>query len=228
MDLLGAALPNIMFIVGILAVGLGLGIELKVVSLNKEIDKRGRVGAFVAGLVLICVSVVMYLNPSLADRSQQAEAEVNGATAAPTLSQAAAIAAPPPTEPPAPIQAVATAAPPPTEPPQATQTPPPTQTPTVAPAAPAPAAPEPAKPPGPAEPVAPGSSVLVPDLHGKDDKAARDALTRAGLKPQKAETCTGADTVEPKPKKGRVQCQNPPAGQAVVAGATVEYVLAKK
>ena len=208
MDLLGAALPNIMFIVGILAVGLGLGIELKVVSLNKEIDKRGRVGAFVAGLVLISVSVVMYLNPSAADRGQQAQADVNQSAAAPALSQAAATAAPP-TEPPAPIQAAATAAPPPTEMPL--PTPVPTAVPTLTPV-----------------PTATVVTVPVPDLHDMDDKAVQRALVAAGLKPQKAETCTGADTVEPKPKKGRVQCQNPPAGQAVVAGTTVEYVLAKK
>ncbi len=211
MDLLGAALPNIMFIVGILAVGLGLGIELKVVSLNKEIDKKGRVGAFVAGVVLIAVSVIMYLNPSLADRTQEASVGAQQAAAAQAPSQAAATAAPP-TEAPAPIQAAATAAPP-------TVAPAPTQTPTTLDT---PAAPEFAA------PVAPSSEVLVPDLHGKDDKAARDALTKAGLKPQKAETCTRADAVDPKAKKGRVQCQNPPAGQAVVAGTTVEYVLAKK
>jgi hypothetical protein len=195
MDLLGAALPNIMFIVGILAVGLGLGIELKVVSLNKEIDKKGRVGAFVAGIVLIAVSVIMYLNPSLADRTQEASVGAQQSVAAQAPNQAAATAAPP-TEAPVSIQAPAPIA---TE--IATLTPVPTAT---------------------------VISILVPDLHDKDDKAARDALTKAGLKAQKAETCTGADTVDPKPKKGRVQCQNPPAGQAVVAGTTVEYVLAKK
>lgn len=199
MDLLGAALPNIMFIVGILAVGLGLGIELKVVSLNKEIDKRGRVGAFVAGIVLIAVSVMMYLNPSLADRTQETSVGAQQAVAAQVPNQTAATAAPP-TEAPAPIQAAVTAATP-TAAPIATLTPVPTAT---------------------------VITVLVPDLRDKDDKAARDALTKAGLKPQKAETCTRADAVDPKAKKGRVQCQNPSAGQAVAPGSTVEYVLAKK
>jgi hypothetical protein len=203
MDLLGAALPNIMFIVGILAVGLGLGIELKVVSLNKEIDKKGRVGAFVAGIVLISVSVMMYLNPSLADRTQEASIGAQQAVAAQAPNQAAATAAPP-TEAPAPVQAAATAAPP-------TPAPIATEMATLTPV-----------------PTATVITILVPDLHDKDDKAARDALTKAGLKPQKAETCTRADAVDLKAKKGRVQCQNPPAGQAVVAGTTVEYVLAKK
>ena len=43
MEFLGGALPNVMFIIGILAIGLGLGIELKLVALNKEIDKTGRI-----------------------------------------------------------------------------------------------------------------------------------------------------------------------------------------
>jgi hypothetical protein len=52
MDFLGGALPNVMFIIGILAIGLGLGIELKLVPLNKEIDRTGRIGAMVVGTVL--------------------------------------------------------------------------------------------------------------------------------------------------------------------------------
>src|SRR3954447_26220838 len=79
MDLLGAALPNVMFIVGILAIGLGLGIELKIVSLNKEIDKGGRIGAFVVGIMLIAVSVMMYLNPSIANRGQAGATAVSAA-----------------------------------------------------------------------------------------------------------------------------------------------------
>jgi PASTA domain-containing protein len=210
MDLLGAALPNIMFIVGILAVGLGLGIELKVVSLNKEIDKKGRIGAFVAGIVLIGGSLVLYLNPSLANRGQATKAEVNAAAVAPQPTQAPAAAL-------APAQA-ATAAPPPTQ-----------ASPTAA-AVPT-QAPTPTSRPAPAPALAPTAAVLgvlVPDLHDKDDKGARDALTKAGLKPQKAEHCTGTNTVDPKPKKNRVQCQSPPAGQVVAAGTTVQYVIAGK
>lgn len=41
MEFLGGALPNVMFIIGILAIGLGLGIELKLVALNKEITRPG-------------------------------------------------------------------------------------------------------------------------------------------------------------------------------------------
>ncbi|MBE7553728.1 MAG: hypothetical protein HS126_21895 [Anaerolineales bacterium] len=49
MDFLGGALPNIMFIVGIIAIGIGLGIELKVVEIKSEISKGGRLVAFSGG-----------------------------------------------------------------------------------------------------------------------------------------------------------------------------------
>jgi PASTA domain len=221
MDLLGAALPNVMFIVGILAVGLGLGIELKVVSLNKEIDKKGRVGAFAVGIALIGASVTMYLNPSLANRGQAAKAEVSAAAAAaqPTQAPAAAVAPTQTATAQQPTQAPPTAAAAPAQAPAPTSTP-----------APAPAL-APTSTPAPAPALAPTAVVLgvrVPSLHDKDDKGARDALIKAGLKPQKAEHCTGTDTADPKPKKGRVQCQNPPAGQVVAAGTIVQYVIAGK
>ena len=70
MDFLGGALPNVMFIVGVLAIGLGLGIELKLVPLNKEIDKIGRIGAILLGAILVASSLFIYLNPSFANRPQ--------------------------------------------------------------------------------------------------------------------------------------------------------------
>lgn len=224
MDLLGAALPNIMFIVGILAVGLGLGIELKVISLNKEIDKTGRIGAFVAGLVLIGASVILYLNPSLANRNQTANAEAVPTVIAPAPTQAIAAAAAQPTQAPAPTStAVPAQAPAPTSTAIPTQAPAPTSTaiPTKAPAPTSTAVPTKA----PAPTQTPVLGVVVPNLHGKDDKGARDTLTKAGLKPQKVERCTGADKGDPKTKKNRVLCQNPSSGQTVAAGTTVEYVI---
>ena len=120
MDFLGGALPNVMFIVGMLAIGLGLGIELKLVPLNKEIDKTGRVGAIIVGLVLVAASLIIYLNPSLANRTQSAGTATSAAnaqaiaplaTSAPAVS--AATAAPPTDTPPAaPATPAATAAPP--------------------------------------------------------------------------------------------------------------------
>jgi hypothetical protein len=125
MEFLGGALPNVMFIIGILAIGLGLGIELKLVALNKEIDKTGRIGAIVVGALLVATSLFMYLNPALTNRDQAssaipttalAPAPANSAsaslvaTAAPVV---AAIAAPPeaPTATPVPTPPAATAVP---------------------------------------------------------------------------------------------------------------------
>ena len=202
MEFLGGALPNVMFIIGILAIGLGLGIELKLVALNKEIDKTGRIGAIVVGSLLVAASLFIYLNAGLTNRNQATSAAANAAlaptsansapaplaaTAAPVV---AAIAAPP---------AAATDAP--------TATPVPTAVPPTATAIP---------------------RVLVPDLRGQDDKGAQQKLKAAGLTPKKTEKCSGADQADPKARKGRVQCQNPAANQSVAPGSTVEYVLAGK
>jgi hypothetical protein len=94
MNFLGGTLPNVMFLVGVLAVGLGLGIELKLVPLNKEVGRFGRVGAFVLGLMLIGGSLGLYLNPSLVNNSQPTlRASLGAAGAAPT---AAVVAEPTP------------------------------------------------------------------------------------------------------------------------------------
>lgn len=188
MDLLGAALPNLMFLVGILAIGLGLGIELKIVSLNKQIDKTGRIGAIVVGIMLIGASVLMYANPALIGRGQPA----------------------PSATPVSPLQAALVAAP----------------TSDAPDASPAPAEPTPG---ATAESAPPAATMALgaatPNLHGKSEREAQDALIAAGLKPQRADACTGPDTADPKPKKGRVMCQNPPAGQVVAPGSSVVYVL---
>ncbi|MDQ2995697.1 MAG: PASTA domain-containing protein [Chloroflexota bacterium] len=200
MEFLGGALPNVMFIIGILAIGLGLGIELKLVALNKEIDKTGRIGAIVIGALLIAASLFMYLNPALTNRNQASSAPANAALApAPATSApaqfataapaAAAIAAPPEASP---ALAVPTATVVPTDAPAATAIP----------------------------------SVLVPDLHGMDDKGALRTLNDAGLTPKKIDMCSGADQGEANVKKGRVLCQNPAPDQPVAPGSTVDYVLA--
>ncbi len=217
MEFLGGALPNVMFIIGILAIGLGLGIELKLVALNKEIDKTGRIGAIVIGALLVAASLFMYLNPALTNRNQASSATANAAlvpasansapqqfasTAAPAV---VAVAAPP---------EAATALPAPIDAPTATPIPtavPPTATPIPT-----------------AVPPTATPSVLVPDLHGLDDKEAQRKLSDAGLTPKKIDTCSGADQGEQNAKKGRVLCQNPVPDQPVAPGSTVEYVLANK
>ena len=224
MEFLGGALPNVMFIIGILAIGLGLGIELKLVALNKEIDKTGRIGAIVVGSLLVAASLFIYLNPWLTNRNQATSATANAALAATSANSApaplaataapavAAIAAPPeaPTAPAAPTAIVA-----PTDAPTATVAP--TDAPTATPA------PSPAPPTATAAPM-----VKVPDLHGLDDKGALQKLKEAGLTPKKTEKCSSADQADPKAKKGHVQCQNPAANRPVAPGSIVVYVLAGK
>ncbi len=196
MDLLGTALPNVMFIIGILAIGLGLGIELKIISLNKEIDKTGRIGALVVGVILIGASITMYLNPSLGNRGQQSSAAPNAAQVAPAQAKTVAATGAP---------AATSAALAPVVPAQMTV---PTQA---------------------AAPIStPVLEFVVPDLHDLSEKDAQNKLVDAHLKPHKADHCVGANQGDQKAKKGRIMCQNPPAGQKVASGMTVDYVLAGK
>ena len=81
MEFLGGALPNVMFIIGIVSIGLGLGIELKLVALNKEIDKTGRIGAIAVGTLLVAASLVLYLNPALTNRNPPPSVTANAALA---------------------------------------------------------------------------------------------------------------------------------------------------
>jgi len=214
MEFLGGALPNVMFIIGILAIGLGLGIELKLVALNKEIDKTGRIGAIVVGALLIVASLFLYLNPALTNHNQAASATTNAAVApapansAPT--QLAATAAP-----------VAAIAAPPEVPTTALAAPTATTVPTDAPAA--TPVPSPVPPTATAVPM-----VKVPDLHGIGDKDAQRKLDQVGLTAKKADKCSGPDQGASKVKKGQVQCQNPAADQPIAPGSVVEYVLAGK
>jgi hypothetical protein len=229
MDFLGGALPNVMFIVGMLAIGLGLGIELKLVPLNKEIDKNGRIGAMVVGAVLVASSLYVYLNPSLINRNQPSSTSANAAV----LSAAAPTAAPAATNAPAAVNAAPTAIPTatsaptpvPTAVPTATSVPTATPVPTAVPTAtsvptatPVPTAVPPTKVP----------SVVVPDLRGKSDRDAQRMLQDAGLSAKKADRCSGSNEDDQKVKKGQVLCQNPAANQRVAPGTTVEYVLAGK
>jgi len=217
MNFLGGSLPNVMFIIGVLAIGLGLGIELKLVPLNKEIDKTGRAGAMIVGAILVAGSLYIYLNPSLTNPNQATPMPASAAqaavvTAPTTTAQAGAPTAVSPatlaaaslhTETPAPSAAptamaslVATATPVPT----ATALPtavPPTQMP----------------------------SVTIPDLHDLSEKEAQDKLKKLGLQARKVDKCTGSDQGDEKGKKHSVQCQNPAAKTTVAVGTTVEYVI---
>jgi hypothetical protein len=219
MNFLGGTLPNVMFLIGVLAIGLGLGIELKLVPLNKEIDKTGRIGAVVVGTILVAASLYIYLNPALMSPNQSAPATANGALApaqATPATNAQLIAAAPSVMPPSAPTAGSL--------PAAVLVP--SEAPTVAPSVAPSATPAPTATPIPTiMPPTPIPPVAIPDLHGLSEKEAQDALRKAGLQARKADQCNGADQGDPKAKKNRIQCQNPAANTAVPLGTTVEYVV---
>jgi hypothetical protein len=61
MELLSAALPNIMFAAGIIAIAIGLGIELKLVPIGSQVGRGGRIGAMTFGILLVSISVFLYI-----------------------------------------------------------------------------------------------------------------------------------------------------------------------
>lgn len=63
MDFIGGALPNVMFVVGMIAIGIGLGVELKIIEIKAELSKNGRIGAFAVGAALIGTSIFLYNRP---------------------------------------------------------------------------------------------------------------------------------------------------------------------
>lgn len=94
MDLIGGALPNVIFIVGIIAVGVGLGIEFKIIEIKAELTQQGRIVALTIGLLLIGVSLFLYTRPmqtaAIPGVLAQPLVPNQVATAAPTASQAIA------------------------------------------------------------------------------------------------------------------------------------------
>ncbi len=63
MDFITGALPNVMFIAGLIAIGLGLGIEFKIVEIKGELSKIGRFAAVGIGAVLVSISIYLYTRP---------------------------------------------------------------------------------------------------------------------------------------------------------------------
>jgi hypothetical protein len=121
MNFLGGALPNIMFIVGIIAIGIGLGIEFKIVEIKGEMGKGGRRAAFSVGVVLIAASIFLYTRsapavnaptPSAAEQPTSLPTEPNPAVS--TLPETAtSIPTPPPASTPTEVTTAATVTPPP-------------------------------------------------------------------------------------------------------------------
>jgi hypothetical protein len=230
MDFINASLPNLMFIAGLLALGIGLGIEFKVIEIKGELSKNARIGACALGGFLILTSIFFYARPLLT-------ASAPTAVAQPTAVQAAiGIAAPGQGQlaDPSVVAAAASPSMPATHttvPPSAT--PEPTATPIPASATPEPTAtpipptltPEPSVTP---EPIV--SGVAVPDIRGQEPKDARKVLEPLGLQlEEKKGKCADigvSDDEVRKVKKGRISCQAPLPGSLVSVETHIVYVLA--
>lgn len=233
MNFITGALPNIMFIAGIIAIGLALGIELKIVEIKGELSKGGRLGAFGVGVVLIAASVFLYTRPeSIANApdappaaqpiaAQQQNIAASAAPTAPLAASPLPTAAPAAsTKPTAPPTAPPTATPEPTAPP--TDTPLPTAPPTDTPLPTAP----------PTEIAIPADKAgqTVPDIRGQSTKDARKALDAANLQlGEKHDSCEELGISEEhimKADKGRIMCQSPLPGSIAAPNTRVVYVLA--
>ena len=104
MDFVTGALPNVMFIVGIIAIGVALGIEFKIVEVKGQLSKAGRISTFAVGSVLILTSIYLYTRPAHQTAAAPAAtpgipivvtpATVNAALAAPPAPQGAPVVQP--------------------------------------------------------------------------------------------------------------------------------------
>ena len=214
MDFVTGALPNVMFIAGLIAIGIGLGIEFKIVEIKGELSKQGRIGAIGIGAVLVLVSVYLYTRPP-----QTASAPPTAPGAQPSVVQANVVSAPQlaPTHA-APAQAAATAVPPTATaaPPTATSAPP-----TAAVRATATSVP-------PTATAVPG--VNVPDIRGQNTKDAQKTLEALGLRlgeqRQRCEDIGASDESARKLKKDQIRCQSPAPGADAAPNTPVLYVLA--
>jgi hypothetical protein len=233
MDFVSGALPNVMFIVGMIAIGIALGIEFKIVEVKGQLSKNGRIGAFGVGAALIVASIFLYTRPSTIANTPTTSAAVqaNSVAGVPATAQApAADQAQPPTLPPTDQPPTATPEPPTAtpEPPTATPTSaPPTATsdlPTATPTS----APPTATPVPPTATPAPG--VIVPDIRGQSTKDADKQLKSAGVQlGEKKERCeqlgmSGDNVI--KARRGRIICQSPAAGSSADPGTRIDYVIA--
>ena len=206
MDFISGALPNVMFVVGMIAIGIALGIEFKIVEVKGQLSKNGRIGAFGVGAALIIASIVLYTRPATtasaptpAPVAQAAVLQSNAAaTLLPTAQPAAAEQAQPTAVSPSATPLPPTSTP---EPPTATAVPP-TAT------------------------AVPG--VQVPDIRGSSSKDASKKLKEAGLQlGEKHDRCeqigmTG-DNVR-RVKRGQIACQSPAPSSVVAPDTRIDYV----
>jgi PASTA domain-containing protein len=229
MDFVNGSLPNLMFIAGLMAIGIGLGIEFKIIEVKGELSKNARIGACALGGFLILASIFFYARPLLT-------ATAPAASPQPTVVQAAAIlAAPGGPQVGAPALASAAAVsptvPPTNTPVPPTATPEPTHTPVPPTATPEPtASPEPTATPEPPTVTPEPAGVAVPDIRGQESKDAKRTLEglelQLGEKKDKCEDIGVRGDDVRKVKKGRITCQSPLPGSLVPMQTQIVYVLA--
>ncbi len=226
MDFITGSLPNVMFIAGLLAMGIGLGMEFKIVEIKSELSKQGRLGAIGLGAVLVSISIYLYTRPPQPASSpgtvagaqpEVVQASVGGGDSAPQAALVTVVvtATPPASAtaaPPAPTLLAPTAT---AVAPTATALPP---TATLVPPT--------------ATPLPPTATavraVQVPDIQGKSTKDAEKILIAAGLRlGEQHERCEdiGAQEAERKLKRGQIRCQSPAAGSLAAPNAAVLVVL---
>jgi PASTA domain-containing protein len=215
MDFVSGALPNVMFIVGMIAIGIALGIEFKIVEIKGQLSKGGRIGAFSVGAALIIASIFLYTRPAATANTpvmQAAALPANAVAAAPTAQPAATNQAQQPAAPPTATPIPPTVTP---EPPTATPIPP-----TATPEPPT-ATPEP-----PTATSIPG--VAVPDIRGQSSKDAEKQLKAAGLRlGEKKGRCEeiGADSDSGRRiKKDQIVCQSPAPDSVAPLNTRIDYV----
>ncbi len=198
MDFLGGALPNVMFIVGIIIIGAAIGIQFKIVEIDAQLSKNGRIAAFIVGALLIGTSVYLHINPQPATPTT-AEAEPAPApTEAPTA------------QPAAPAATVVAAAP--------------VETPTAV----APAVPTVAEAPPQPVSVSQGSIIVPDVRNKKPDEAQRAierASLRAVEQDTTCEEIGATPDMISSVKKDRVMCQFPAPGSKVAVDALIYYVV---
>lgn len=100
MDFVTGALPNVMFLVGMIAIGLGLGVQFKMIAVEAQLSKSARVGAFGVGAVLIIASVALYIRPTTSTVTaapETSQSVIHAPISTPATSAPAATVVPPAT-----------------------------------------------------------------------------------------------------------------------------------
>ncbi len=203
------SLPNIMFIGGLIAIGLGLGIEFKIVEVKGQLTRGSRFGAIAVGAILIAVSVFLYIRPLETASTPPVPIQ-------PDVVQANLTVVDPGSQPLPEITEQLVSAPAAENQAQAI--------PTVAPL-------------GPSQPLEAAavlsntvtSGVTVPDLRDMNVKEAEKLLSVLGLQlGQSYATCDqiqASDAAAVRVKKGHIVCQSALPASLIPPGSTIDYVV---